>query len=63
LERIEGLVADAVKNGATVVAGGKRFDPTGSNPDAYFYQPTILGNVNEGMRIVDEEQFGPVSGR
>jgi acyl-CoA reductase-like NAD-dependent aldehyde dehydrogenase len=60
LERVEGLVADAVKDGATVVAGGKRFDPTGSNPDAYFYQPTIIGGAKEGMRIVDEEQFGPV---
>ena len=26
----------------------------------YFYPPTILSGVQEGTRIVDEEQFGPV---
>src|SRR6185369_11956574 len=27
--------------------------------DGYFYNPTILTNVHDGMRIVNEEQFGP----
>jgi acyl-CoA reductase-like NAD-dependent aldehyde dehydrogenase len=26
----------------------------------YFYEPTVLADVQEGVRIVDEEQFGPV---
>ena len=26
----------------------------------FFYEPTILADVQEGVRIVDEEQFGPV---
>ena len=26
----------------------------------YFYEPTILADVQEGVRVVDEEQFGPV---
>jgi len=60
LERVDGLVQDAIKDGASIITGGKRFDPTGSNPDAFFYEPTIVANVAEGSRIVDEEQFGPV---
>jgi acyl-CoA reductase-like NAD-dependent aldehyde dehydrogenase len=52
--RVIGLVEDALKSGAKAVAGG---GPAGR--DGYFFQPTILGDVHEGMRIVDEEQFGP----
>jgi hypothetical protein len=26
----------------------------------YFYAPTVIANVQEGVRVVDEEQFGPV---
>lgn len=54
-ERIQELVADALANGATAVVGGKAREGAG-----YFFEPTILTNVHEGMRIVDEEQFGPV---
>ena len=32
----------------------------GAAAGSYFYAPTIIGNVKEGVRIVDEEQFGPV---
>ncbi len=27
--------------------------------DGYFFEPTILTGVSDGVRIVDEEQFGP----
>jgi acyl-CoA reductase-like NAD-dependent aldehyde dehydrogenase len=54
-ERVCKLVTDAVSQGATVVAGGSAIPGSG-----YFYRPTILTNVRHGMRIVDEEQFGPV---
>ncbi|WP_372509400.1 aldehyde dehydrogenase family protein [Streptomyces humicola] len=53
-ERVKGLVADALDNGAVAAAGGKPFDH-----DGYFFEPTILTGVAEGTRIVDEEQFGP----
>ncbi|QDX20850.1 aldehyde dehydrogenase family protein [Pandoraea pnomenusa] len=53
-ERVKGLVSDALAEGAMAAAGGKRIDRPG-----YFFEPTILHNVREGMRIVDEEQFGP----
>eukprot|EP00930_Biecheleria_cincta_P077454 TRINITY_DN64751_c0_g1_i1.p1 TRINITY_DN64751_c0_g1~~TRINITY_DN64751_c0_g1_i1.p1 ORF type:complete len:492 (-),score=98.18 TRINITY_DN64751_c0_g1_i1:306-1751(-) len=49
------LVEDAKKAGAKVHAGGSPMAGPG-----YYYPPTILSNVKEGVRIVDEEQFGPV---
>ena len=53
-ERIAELVDDARQNGARVVTGGARIGDRG-----YFYAPTIIGDVSDGTRIVDEEQFGP----
>jgi acyl-CoA reductase-like NAD-dependent aldehyde dehydrogenase len=54
LNIVSDLVSDALKNGAIAAAGGQA--PAG---DGYFYNPTILTNVHDGMRIVNEEQFGP----
>jgi len=53
-ERVSGLVSEAISGGATALTGGKPVDGPG-----YFFEPTILTNVEEGSRIVDEEQFGP----
>jgi acyl-CoA reductase-like NAD-dependent aldehyde dehydrogenase len=53
-ERVSELVADAIKGGARVAAGGKPMDGPG-----YFFEPTILADISDGTRIVDEEQFGP----
>jgi acyl-CoA reductase-like NAD-dependent aldehyde dehydrogenase len=54
LERVVELVADAVAGGARVAAGGARLPLHGN-----FFAPTVLADVTDGMRIVDEEQFGP----
>jgi len=43
------------KAGAVVHAGGAPLPG-----DGFFYPPTIISGVQEGVRIVDEEQFGPV---
>lgn len=56
LGKVEELVADAVAQGAEVVAGGKRHALGGT-----FYEPTILGNATPAMRIAKEEVFGPVA--
>jgi acyl-CoA reductase-like NAD-dependent aldehyde dehydrogenase len=53
-ERVSELVADAINTGARVVTGGKPVDGPG-----YFFEPTILADLSDGSRIVDEEQFGP----
>lgn len=54
-ERVKGLAQDAVTSGARVVAGGDAIDAPG-----YYFKPTILADVAEGVAVVDEEQFGPV---
>ena len=54
LERVTQLVDDARRNGARIVSGGGRLGDRG-----YFYAPTIVGDVSDGTRLVDEEQFGP----
>jgi acyl-CoA reductase-like NAD-dependent aldehyde dehydrogenase len=55
LARVEELVDDARHHGATVAAGGIRLRGAG-----LFYAPTVLTGVGQGIRVVDEEQFGPV---
>jgi len=53
-DRVSELVADAIKGGARAVTGGKAMDSPGN-----FFEPTILADITDGTRIVDEEQFGP----
>jgi acyl-CoA reductase-like NAD-dependent aldehyde dehydrogenase len=53
-DRVSELVADALKGGARAAAGGKPIDGPGN-----FFEPTILADIADGTRIVDEEQFGP----
>lgn len=53
-ERVTELVEDAKKHGAKIVAGGARVGSEG-----YFFAPTIVGGISDGVRLVDEEQFGP----
>ncbi|WP_245664903.1 aldehyde dehydrogenase family protein [Actinoplanes subtropicus] len=53
-DRVQELVAEALAGGATAAAGGRRLDG-----DGYFFEPTILRDLDDGVRIVDEEQFGP----
>jgi acyl-CoA reductase-like NAD-dependent aldehyde dehydrogenase len=55
LQRVTQLVDDALRAGAKPAAGGRA--PEGQG---YFYEPTILAGAADGMRVVDEEQFGPV---
>jgi acyl-CoA reductase-like NAD-dependent aldehyde dehydrogenase len=52
--RVSSLVKEAVDQGARVVTGGSAMDRPG-----YFFEPTILADLSDGVRIVDEEQFGP----
>jgi benzaldehyde dehydrogenase (NAD) len=52
LERIDGIVKDAVAKGAVLRAGGTY--------DKLFYSPTVLEGVRPDMRVYTEEVFGPV---
>jgi acyl-CoA reductase-like NAD-dependent aldehyde dehydrogenase len=53
VDRIEGWVSEASAAGAKVLTGGKR--------DGAVYYPTVLANVEAGMKVVDEEVFAPVA--
>ncbi|SEG66629.1 aldehyde dehydrogenase family protein [Marinobacterium lutimaris] len=48
------LVEDARAQGARILCGGQALER-----DGYFYPPTIVTDVSNGIRLVDEEQFGP----
>lgn len=50
--RVEEWVKDAQNQGAIVETGGKR--------DEVFFQPTVLSNVRNDMKVCREEIFGPV---
>lgn len=52
LERVSAWVDEAVQGGAEVLTGGKREDP--------FYAPTVLSKTERGMKVRQEEIFGPV---
>jgi acyl-CoA reductase-like NAD-dependent aldehyde dehydrogenase len=56
LEVVERLVERAVKQGARVVAGGKRV----RRDEGEYFAPTVLADVTPDMDIMREETFGPV---
>ena len=53
-EKVKGFLESARAEG-TIVAGGQAMERAG-----YFISPTIVRDVTDGDRIVDEEQFGPI---
>ena len=55
LDKVSGYVDDARAQGARIVTGGVRPDTPG-----YFYPLTVIADVTDDMRVVKEEQFGPV---
>jgi acyl-CoA reductase-like NAD-dependent aldehyde dehydrogenase len=57
-ERIAGMVAAAVDEGATIACGGRQLDVAGCG--GAFYAPTVLTGVRPEHRVAREEVFGPV---
>src|SRR5262249_29952699 len=55
LDRVLGFIESGREDGAKTVMGGHRLGEHG-----YFVEPTLLTNVRPGMKVVDEEIFGPV---
>ncbi len=58
IDKVEHLVADAMKQGAQVETGGDKADISTSS---LFYQPTVITGVERTMAIAQEEIFGPVA--
>src|SRR5438105_13796309 len=61
LNRIKGYCDVAQQEGATVVAGGVSPKLEGAFQKGYFFQPTIFSDVDNSMRVAQEEIFGLVS--
>lgn len=59
MESILNYIESGKNQGARIVAGGER-DTTGTNGKGYFVQPTIFADVDNKMKIAQEEIFGPV---
>ncbi len=55
LTRVLGFIDEGKSDGVDVVTGGHRLDRKG-----YFVHPTVLTNVDPGMRLYQQEIFGPV---
>ena len=55
-DKVAELVDDAVGRGARALTGGTAVDRPG-----YFYEATVLADVQEGSRLLKEEIFGPVA--
>ena len=53
-DKVAAHVDDAMSKGATALIGGKK-------REGLFFDPTVLINVKGGMRILEEETFGPVA--
>lgn len=54
-EKVNALIEDAVTQGGQIITQNKSVPESG-----YFISPTLITNVQEGVALVDEEQFGPV---
>ncbi len=58
LDEIDSIVQDAIRNGATLAHGGKR--PAHLN-SGFFFEPTVLTDVTDDMKVFAEENFGPIA--
>ncbi|MFW1754883.1 aldehyde dehydrogenase family protein [Acinetobacter wanghuae] len=54
-EKVKGLITDAVAKGGQIITAQQNIPEKG-----YFVAPTLVTNVDNGIALVDEEQFGPV---
>ena len=58
-DKVMGYIDSGVEEGATLVVDGRGFKVT-DHDQGYFVGPTLFDNVKAGMRIYEEEIFGPV---
>ncbi len=56
LKKVSDQVDQALAQGAKILTGGRRHP----NLPGYYYEPTVLAEVNHAMAIASEETFGPV---
>ncbi|EGV64912.1 Meiotic Sister-Chromatid recombination aldehyde dehydrogenase [Yamadazyma tenuis] len=57
-ERFQELIEDAVSKGAKLIHGGKPYQHP-NYPQGHYFEPTLLIDVDQTMKIFSEEVFGP----
>ena len=57
IAHLEGQIADALGQGATLLTGGNAIQGDGS-----YFEPTVLEGVTHEMKVMRDETFGPVIG-
>lgn len=60
LEKVEAMVERAVEQGARILTGGERMRETPFDR-GYWFQPTVITDLEPSMDIVRQEVFGPVA--
>jgi acyl-CoA reductase-like NAD-dependent aldehyde dehydrogenase len=60
MKKVLEYIEIAKREGARVIAGGERIS-SGGLDKGFFLRPTLLADVNNGMRVAREEIFGPVA--
>mmetsp|Transcript_17703 Transcript_17703/g.31233 ORF Transcript_17703/g.31233 Transcript_17703/m.31233 type:complete len:518 (+) Transcript_17703:151-1704(+) len=61
VEKVSGLVEDAIQQNAKVLVGGKVLAMDDTKYSDQYYAPTVLTNCTDSMRVAKEEIFGPVA--
>jgi succinate-semialdehyde dehydrogenase/glutarate-semialdehyde dehydrogenase len=56
LPAVQGIIDEALTHGARLLAGGKRMARKG-----FFFEPTVLADVPNSARIMNDEPFGPIA--
>ncbi len=59
-DKVASYIAGAADEGATVVVDGHNLVVDGEAANGFFFGPSLVDNVKPGMRVYDEEIFGPV---
>lgn len=60
LQRVEGYIEKAVEEGGKVILDGRKIRSK-RYPNGFFLGPTVVDEVTEDMRVMNEEIFGPVA--
>lgn len=56
IDKVEDHIQDALSKGATILHKGGRL----TNLGKHFYEPTVLGDITQDMKVIKEETFGPL---